>query len=83
MHAPVHASVYVHTTWQAAYNDSFKLQLINEHYASLPEDAWAMTPDVDERTQTLTLALTLTLTLTPTLTLTLSLTPNPDPNPSP
>ena len=32
----------------AAYNDSFKLQLINDHYASLPEDAWAMTPDVDE-----------------------------------
>ena len=48
MHAPVHASVYVHTTWQAAYNDSFKLQLINDHYASLPGDAWAMTPDVDE-----------------------------------
>ena len=32
----------------AAYNDSFKLQLINGHLASLPEDAWAMTPDVDE-----------------------------------
>ena len=32
----------------AAYNDSFKLQLINDHYASLPGDAWAMTPDVDE-----------------------------------
>ena len=31
------------------YNDSYKLELINAHLASLPDDAWAMTPDVDER----------------------------------
>merc|ERR1719272_1847374 len=32
----------------APYNDSFKLELINAHLASLPDGTWATTPDVDE-----------------------------------